>query len=136
MISTYYQNCVAGNVFSTKTTPGLPTTFYIALSKSAPNKDGSGVTEPTGGGYKRISLAGLLSEPVDGVTTNSGAVVWDEATGEWGTVTHFAIFDSAAGGRLLLGGKLPKSRLIQDGMSVVFQIGALKFTLQDQSPTA
>ena len=46
MTSTYFLNCIMGNVFQTKLSPGLPSKVYLGLSSSAPDVDGSGATEP------------------------------------------------------------------------------------------
>ncbi len=74
MNTNYFLNCVAGNVFGTKTDPAIPTTYYIGLSTTTPNTNGSGVDEPsTDAGYARVQLT-TLSEPLDGVVTNSQAI--------------------------------------------------------------
>lgn len=58
MNTNYFLNCVAGNVFGTKTDPAIPTTYYIGLSTTTPNTNGSGVDEPsTVAGYARVQLS-------------------------------------------------------------------------------
>lgn len=135
MVSTYFLNCIMGNAFGTKTTPALPSTYYVGLSLSAPKADGSGITEPSGGGYARIGLSDL-SAPSDGAITNKKQIMWSETTGDWGTVTNFVVYDAPTGGNFLFGNALPHSRTIQEGMSVVFQPDALKITLCDKSATS
>ena len=46
MNTNYFLNCVAGNVLGTKTSPTLPTEYYLGLSTTAPSADGTGATEP------------------------------------------------------------------------------------------
>lgn len=47
MNTTYFLNCVAGNLFHTKESPTIPAQYYIGLSSSTPAIDGSGVNEPS-----------------------------------------------------------------------------------------
>ena len=62
MNTTYFLNCVAGNLFHTKEAPAIPTQYYIGLSSSTPAIDGSGVNEPsTDAGYQRLLLTNLSS---------------------------------------------------------------------------
>lgn len=57
MNTTYFLNCVAGNVFNTKTSPALPTEYYLGLSTTAPAVGGTGATEPSSSaGYARVKL--------------------------------------------------------------------------------
>ena len=44
MTSTYFLNCIMGNVFHTKESPGIPSKVYLGLISSAPDIDGSGAT--------------------------------------------------------------------------------------------
>ena len=61
MNTTYFLNCSAGNLFGTKTTPAIPTAYYIGLSTSAPDVSGSGANEPsTDAGYARVELTHKL----------------------------------------------------------------------------
>lgn len=67
MNTTYFLNQIMGNVFKSKTDPALPQKYYLGVSTTEPNVNGTGVTEPTdsGSGYKRIEITGL-SEPTNG----------------------------------------------------------------------
>ena len=72
MNTTYFLNLAAGNLFGTKTSPEIPSNYYIGLSTSAPNVNGTNVNEPsTSAGYARVKLT-TLSEPASGVVTNTG----------------------------------------------------------------
>ena len=71
MTSTYFLNCIMGNVFKTKLSPTLPEKVYLGLSSTAPSVDGTGVTEPLdSAGYSRVELT-TLGEPVNGVISVS-----------------------------------------------------------------
>ena len=37
MNTTYFLNCAAGNLFGTKVSHGIPESYYIGLSTTAPN---------------------------------------------------------------------------------------------------
>lgn len=133
MNTTYFLNCAAGNIFNTKTSPALPTNYYIGLSTSAPTISGSGVTEPSiDAGYARVRLTSL-SEPNDGVVTNSQAINFNESTASWGTITHFVIFDSATGGNLLMYGTLSTPRSVETATIMTIREGYL--SLSAQNPT-
>ena len=133
MNTTYYLNCVSGNVFGTKTSPALPTSYYIGLSTTGPNAEGSGVNAPSAGaGYARVALTGL-SEPTNGVVTNSAAINFNESTGSWGTITHFVIYDAASEGNLLMYGELPNPRSVESATIMTIKEGYLK--LSAQNPT-
>lgn len=92
----------------------FPSTLYLAVSTTAPNEDGTGITEPGGGiGYARVAV------PNNGTTFDVAALNGDiaekknavglnflAATGSWGTLTHWIFFDSLTGGIPLIFGVL------------------------------
>ncbi len=133
MNTNYFLNCVAGNVFNTKTSPALPTKYYIGLSTTAPDANGGNVDEPsTTAGYKRVELT-TLSEPNNGVVTNQYAVNFDESTASWGTVTHFVIYDSPTvdAGNLLMYGELTTPRSVEASTIMTIKEGYLKLSVQN-----
>lgn len=131
MTTTYFLNCMMGNVFGVKTDPSLPTEYYIGLSATAPSADGSGVTEPVGGNYARVKLTSM-GEPVDGEITNAALIEFPESTEDWGTMTHYVLFDAASDGNLLMAKQLMKARVVQAENQVCFKPSALKFTLTSE----
>lgn len=97
----------------------LPNPVYIGLMTTQPNEDGSGVVEPVGNGYARVSVANTLAEwPAATLVgqqaqkTHANDIAFPQATGSWGTMTHAGIFDAASGGNLRLYGGLDISRII------------------------
>jgi hypothetical protein len=130
MVTTYFLNNVAGNVFRTQTTPGIPAQYFIGLSRTTPALDGTGATEPTGMGYARVLLSNL-STPNGGVVTNNLAISFNESTGNWGIITNFVIFDSLTGGNLLMYDELTTPRSIEPATEVVFKSGNLKLTVSN-----
>lgn len=129
MVTTYFMNCIMGNVFKTKTSPALPANFYLGLSTTTPTIDGSGHTEPSAGsGYARVKLANL-SAPSDGVICNSGEISFAKSTSDWGKITHFLLFDAATGGNLLLFEQITKPHTVEESTTVIIETDSLKFTL-------
>lgn len=132
MYTTYFLNLVAGNVMKTKTSPALPGKLFLGLSNTAPALDGSGVTEPVSGGYRRVELTNL-STPENGVVTNSKPIYFDESTESWGLVTHYGVFDAESGGNLLIYGKLNPSHTVDESTIMTIRAGALKFAVENSS---
>ena len=129
MTTTYFLNCIMGNAFQTDTSTSFPTSTYIGLSTTEPSIDGTGVTEPdTDGGYSRIELTSL-SEPTDGVISNSEDIVFPESTASWGTVTHFVIYDAETDGNLLMYEAFTTARSIEATTVVMVKSGSLNLVL-------
>ena len=85
----------------------LASVMYLALWIGNPTDTGTGGQEASGGGYSRKFMTGLYWENAGvGAILNALAVTFDEATGDWGDVTHFALFDALSGGNMLMYGAL------------------------------
>ena len=131
MNTTYFLNQVMGNLFKTKETPALPSEQYIGLSSTAPNISGGNVTEPlSNSGYKRVKLENL-SEPADGVITNEQAISFDESTANWGTMSHFVIYDALEAGNLLMYDTLSTTRNVEAATIVTIKANSLTLTLSN-----
>lgn len=133
MNTTYFLNLTAGNLFGTKANPGIPSNYYIGLSTSAPNVNGTNVNEPpTSAGYARVKLT-TLSEPASGVVTNTQAINFDESTASWGTITHFVIYDSdtVGSGNLLMYGVLSTPRSVETATIMTIKEGYLNLSAQN-----
>ena len=131
MNTTYFLNQVMGNLFKTKESPALPSKYYIGLSSTAPNISGGNVTEPlSNSGYKRVKLENL-SEPADGVITNEQAISFDESTANWGTMSHFVIYDALEAGNLLMYDTLSTPRNVEAATIVTIKANSLTLTLSN-----
>jgi hypothetical protein len=88
-------------------------TVYLGLSTADPTDDASGLNEPSGNGYvrKAITFGAAASRKV----TQSGDVTFDEASGSWGTITHYGIFDAESSGNMLAHGAFADSKEIVSG---------------------
>lgn len=133
MNTIYFLNQVMGNVFNTKVAPPLPGDYYIGLSSTAPDVDGANVSEPaSSAGYERVKLE-TLSEPANGVITNTDAISFNESTANWGTMTHFVIYDSMSGGNLLMFDTLSTQRNVEAATIVTIKAGSLSLTLSSNN---
>ena len=131
MNTTYFLNLTAGNLFGTKETPAIPEKYYIGLSTSAPALDGSGVSEPSSAAaYTRVEL-NTLSEPSDGTVTNTAAINFEESTADWGTITHYVIYDGPTGGNLLMFGELSTPRSVEAATIMTIKEGYLKLSAKN-----
>jgi hypothetical protein len=139
--SDYLENQIVDHIFRTATFT-KPAALYVALFTAAPTDSGGG-TEVTGGSYARVNLAPLntnwtatqggttgASSGTGGQTSNTTAITFAAPTANWGTVTHYAIFDASVGGNMLIWDALTASRNILNGdPAPSFAIGALVITV-------
>lgn len=131
MNTTYFLNCVAGNLFGTKKSPALPQNYFLGLSTTAPQLNGTGVSEPpSAGAYARVKLTSL-SAPTNGVVTNTALIDFAESTADWGRVTHYVVFDAATGGNLLMYGELTNPRTIEAASIMTIKAGNLELSVQN-----
>ena len=110
-MSNYLENALI-NATLRNTSYTSPSTVYVALFTSDPTDAGSG-TECSGGAYARQSAT--FGAPSDGASSISADVEFPQATGAWGTITHFGIFDASSSGNLLYHGALTSSKTIATG---------------------
>ena len=103
----------------------MPTTVYVGLSTGSFNDDNSG-TELSGSNYARESIS--FGAASSGTASNDAAVEFNAATGSWGTVSHFGIFDALTSGNLLIHGALTASKVIETGDILKIAIGDMDIT--------
>jgi hypothetical protein len=126
--SNYWENEILDHVFSKGIYP--PPVIYVGLSTADPGDSGAGLSEPSSGGYARAA-----TDPSDwntangGLVDNANVIAFDIATGDWGTMTHFALFDAASGGNLLAHGALAQAKTVNNGDTARFVAGDLDVTL-------
>lgn len=139
--SDYLENLVVDHLFRTRTF-AKPAALWVALFTGAPS-DAAGGTEVTGGSYARAQLnpadanwtatqGGNVgnSTGTTGLTTNSAALIYAAPTANWGTITHYAIFDAATGGNMLIWDAVVNPRTIISGdPAPSFPIGALQLSV-------
>jgi len=123
-MSDYLENEILDHILGTGAYT-MPSTVYVGLSTGSFNDDNSG-TELTGNGYARESIA--FSAAASGTASNSGAVEFSAATGSWGTVSHFGLFDASSSGNLLIHGALTASKVIETGDILKIAVGDMDIT--------
>lgn len=107
-----------------------PPTIYVGLSTADPLDDASGLAEPNGNGYARAQTsASDWNAASGGSLDNASDITFAQATGNWGTITHFALFDAATGGNMLAHGALSQSKAIGSSDIARFQAGDLDVSL-------
>lgn len=116
--SNYLENALI-NATLRATAYTSPAAVYVALFTTDPTDAGSG-TEVSGGAYVRKAVT--FAAPSNGVTSNSADVTFDQATANWGTLTHIGVFDASSAGNLLYHTPLTTTKTIETGD--IFKIAA------------
>lgn len=107
-------------------------TLYVGLSTTTITDAGGNITEPSGNGYARMSVAqNQTNWPASssGSISNGAAVTFPEATGAWGTVTDFFLSDASSGGNIYFWSALGTSKDVSNGDTLSFAIGDLTVSL-------
>ena len=121
-----------------------PATLYVGLLTAAPS-DSSAGTEVSGGSYARVAVTAATpswnntqgnttgaSTGTDGTTENAATVTFPAPTANWGSVTHFGIYDASTSGNLLIQAALTTAKTINNGDAAPsFAIGALTFQVDN-----
>lgn len=123
-MSDYLENKILDHVLGT-TAYTAPSTVYIGLATASFADDNSG-TELTGNNYSRVSAS--FDAAASGTTDNSAAIEFAAATGSWGSVSHFGIFDAASSGNLLIHGAFTSAKTIASGDVLKIATGDLDIT--------
>ena len=127
------ERAIADSQFGGGATTWAPATWFVALSTTTPNEDGTGFTEPVGGSYARVSVTNNTTNwpaatTASGVTSkaNGTAIVFPNPTGSWGAVTYYGLFSASTGGTPLYVNPLDASISPKSGNTPVqFDVGNL-----------
>ena len=111
----------------------LPTKTYLSLHTANPGESGGNEVSTTNWpSYVRKDAANGdniedgWNAASDGTTTNAQQVLYPSHNGASAiTITHWAIYDAATGGNMLVYAPLNTSRTLQPGDVFVFDAGAL-----------
>lgn len=112
-----------------------PSALYVSLHTADPTDDATG-TEVSGGSYARVQRDPLdanwtAASATDGVTDNAAAITFPSPTANWGSITHFGIWDASSAGNMLIHGALTTPKTVNNGDAAPsFAIGALDITFQ------
>ena len=108
-----------GNLLFRTQTAWKPAGIWIGLFTAAPSDSGGG-TEVSGGSYARVQVTQLdanWNAPTggNGLFDNVNAITFATPSANWGTITHFGIFDASSAGNLLIWGPLTASKSVNNG---------------------
>ena len=110
---------------------------YVGLSTTAPDRGGSGYTEPSAAaGYSRVLIGNpgqaatqKMGSANLGSSSNTDIIYFPEATGSWGTCTHFLIFNAASDGVLVAYGALTDEIAPVSGTVPIIRVGDLTMAI-------
>jgi len=107
-LSTYAQNEILDHILKVGAFT-QPTHLYIGLSRANPLADASGIDEPSGGAYAR-KICDDWTIASQRETRNAIELAFTEATGAWGTLTHWFVSDALTGGNMIAFGALTATK--------------------------
>ena len=117
---------VGKNAFGTQTA-------FVALSSTTPNINGTGVTEPTGGAYARVSTsAATWGTASGGSISNAQAINFATATADWvggANLTHGVLYDAASGGNMIGFGALTVAKNVLNGDTASIAVGGITISI-------
>lgn len=116
-LSNYAENALVEHIF-TEAAYSPSATLYLALCTGDPGEAGTGASMSevaNSNNYSRKAIA--FSAASSRRVTQNGAVAFDQASGSWGTVSHWAIVTSAThgAGNMLAYGAFAASKAIVSG---------------------
>jgi hypothetical protein len=133
-MSDFLENEILDHILSAATYTA-PATVYIGLWTSALTDASTGATagEVSGGSYARVAVTNNATNwpaASGGSKSNGADFTFPTATAGWGTVTHFAILDSATlgAGNILYWADLTVSKTVSNGDIVKFATGSITIT--------
>lgn len=132
-ISNYLANELLDHIFG-KGTYTPPANIYVELSTTAPTDSGGNVTPPSGGGYARKQTAPSDWNMAAGrIIDNANAIEFAEASGPWGTISYFTLWDAAEAGNFLGWGALATPKAVDSGDTARFAAGDLNVSFTASS---
>ena len=130
--SDFLENKILDHIVG-KTAYPMPTA-YVALCTADPADpaSGSGINEvANSNNYARKATAGGdWNAASGGATSNANAITFNQASGSWGTVTHFCLCSSGTWGEghVIVHGDLTTPKAIDNGDTPEFAAGELDIT--------
>lgn len=104
-LSNYLMTKLLNHIFSKGNY--TPSTIYVALSNGSPKGDGLKLNEPKTKCYQRVKTETTDWGMAENASlSNLSTIEFNEATEDWGKITHFALMDSLTGGNMLIAGTL------------------------------
>lgn len=143
-LTDHLENKIVDHVFR-GTAYTAPANTYAALFTAASACDTGTVTEVSGGSYARVSISGATSSwkgthgtttgassGTNGTISNAGAITFPAPSANWGTVTHWGLYDASSSGNLLICAALTTSKTINNGDAApAFAIDAMTIQIDN-----
>lgn len=127
-ISTYLANAILDHIFK-NTAYAVPTNVCVAVSSTNPTDTATGITEPVGNAYARVTF-NTWNTSTTGASSNNGAITFPQANpAGWGTIAYQATFDAATAGNMLFYAALDVARNIGQLDTPSFGNGTLNLTI-------
>ena len=130
MNSTYWLNTIMDAMYVNSAGE-----FYLGLSSTLPNKDGSNVSEPAGASYARVKINSFTAA-VDGTVYNTETLTFPKSTEIWfpsdAKAAYWVLFDGA--GNFLSAGELNEPKTIESSTTLSIEAETLGITLMDYDP--
>jgi hypothetical protein len=123
-LSDYAENKVL-DVLGANATFTAPSNVYLGLSTGSLGDDNSG-TELSGNNYSRVSVS--FGAAASGTMSNDAAIEFAAATGSWGSVSHWGLYDASSSGNLLVHGSFSAAKTIASGDVLKVATGDLDIT--------
>lgn len=100
------ERMIADSQFGGGASSFSPATWYVGLSTTQPNEDGSNFVEPVGMAYQRVAVTNnTVNWPASTTTTdgetikwNGAKITWPNPTGNWGMLSYYGLFTTLTGG--------------------------------------
>lgn len=135
----YFENKIVDHLLrATAFSESSPASYFVSLHTAACSDSSTG-TEVSGGGYARVSVSRATSawtgthgttsgasSGTNGTAGNAAAIAFPAPTANWGSVTHFGIFDASTAGNMIICQALSIPKTINNGDAAPsFAINAL-----------
>jgi hypothetical protein len=120
MYFTTFKNTILDDMLGSSATQ-MGATIELGLSSTTPNANGTNITEPSTGGYARISITNNDTNwpaASSGVKSNGVEYNWTPSGASWNGLTHWVIWDGGVAklyGILDNGSGVPQTINVPDG---------------------
>jgi len=141
----YFENKIVDHLFrGVALSESSPASYYVGLLTAAPSDSAAG-TEVSGGAYSRVAVgrdqaswkgthgsATGASSGTNGTISNAAQITFPAPTANWGSITHFGIYDAASAGNLLVWAPLTTPKTVNNGDAApAFAIDALTIQIDN-----
>lgn len=109
-----------------------PTDIYLSLHTADPTEDGSGAECANANNYSRTTISSMFSTvAASRIISNDGLITCPTASGSWGTVTDWGIWDSGTwgAGNLLAFGTFTAGKAVGAGQTPKVNIGEIDISV-------